>query len=31
MEKKPYFKKITMLFLDKDTAFAAVNPGRGHS
>lgn len=22
--KKPYFKKITMLFLDKDTAFAAV-------
>lgn len=25
--KKPYFKKITMLFLDKDTAFAAVKSG----
>lgn len=24
---KPYFKKITMLFLDKDTAFAAVKSG----
>ncbi len=25
--KKPYFKKITMLFLDKDTAFAAAKSG----
>ena len=25
--KKPYFKKITMLFLDKDTALAAVKSG----
>ena len=25
--EKPYFKKITMLFLDKDTAFAAVKSG----
>ncbi|MDY9926783.1 ABC transporter substrate-binding protein [Methanosarcina sp.] len=26
--QKPYFKKITMLFLDKDTAFAAAKSGR---
>ena len=25
--EKPYFKKITMLFLDKDTAFAAAKSG----
>jgi peptide/nickel transport system substrate-binding protein len=25
--KKPYFKKITMLFLDKETAFAAAKSG----
>ncbi|WP_152558042.1 ABC transporter substrate-binding protein [Methanosarcina soligelidi] len=25
--QKPYFKKITMLFLDKDTAFAAAKSG----
>lgn len=26
--KKPYFKKITMLFLDKDAAFAALKSGK---